>query len=147
MDAAALHLALAPTHPPTINARLCLRMGFTALGQVAEAMNLPVDDDPDPDGPLDAVSYDDFAAAADMLRTLDYPVERSNAEAWPHFRGWRVNYESVAYALAMMIDAPAALWSGPRRWAATPEPPHRPTNRVAGEARPDDPQLLRSRND
>src|SRR5262249_43361617 len=36
-------------------------------------------------------------------------------EAWPHFQGWRVNYESIVYRLAWSIDAVPALWSGPRR--------------------------------
>lgn len=31
LDAAALHLALAPTHEPKLTARLALRMGFVAL--------------------------------------------------------------------------------------------------------------------
>jgi hypothetical protein len=129
MDAAAMHLALAPGHPPGISARLCLRMGFTAMGQIGAAMNLPVDDDPDPDSALLAVTFEDFAAAADMLRVLDYPIARSNEEAWPHFRGWRVNYEAIALKLAYATDAPPALWSGGRRWPSTPLPPGRPANR------------------
>jgi hypothetical protein len=136
MDAAAMHLALSPTTAPTINARLCLRMGFTAMAQVGTALNLTVTDDPDPDHPLTAVSFADFATAADMLRTLGYPVERTNEEAWPHFRGWRVNYESVALALAYATNAPPALWSGPRRWPSTPLPPGRPANRQSREVEP-----------
>jgi hypothetical protein len=133
MDAAAMHLALAPGHPPGISARLCLRMGFTAMGQIGSAMNLPVDDDPNPDGELLAVTYEEFASAADMLRVLGYPVERSNEEAWPHFRGWRVNYEAIALRLAYATDAPPALWSGSRRWPSAPLPPSRPANRRSRE--------------
>jgi hypothetical protein len=133
MDAAAMHLALAPEHPPGISARLCLRMGFTAMGQIGAAMNLPVDDDPDPDGELLAVTYEEFASAADMLRVLNYPIERSNELAWPHFRGWRVNYEAIALQLAYATDAPPALWSGSRRWPSTPLPPDRPANRRSHE--------------
>ena len=133
MDAAALHLSLAPSSAPGISARLCLRMGFTALGQVGEAMKIHFDEDPDPDRPLTAVSYADFEQAVDMLRALGYPIERTNEQAWPHFRGWRVNYESVALALAKATDAPPALWSGPRRWPATEMPPARPPNRVSRE--------------
>ena len=46
--------------------------------------------------------------------------------AWPDFVGWRVNYERAAYQLAREVSAPPALWSGPRRFPATPTPPHRP---------------------
>jgi hypothetical protein len=136
MDAAAMHLAVAPATAPGITARLCLRMGFTAMGQVGAAMNLSVDDDPDPDRPLVAVSYEEFAAAVDMLRSLDYPVERTNEQAWPHFRGWRVNYEEIALALARATDAPPALWSGPRRWPSPPLPPGRPANRRSRDIDP-----------
>ncbi len=133
MDAAALHLSLSPGVEPTIQARLCLRMGFTALSQVGQAMNLPTNEDPDPDHPLAAVTYEEFAAAAEMLRSLDYPIERTNEQAWPHFRGWRVNYEQVALALATATSAPPALWSGPRRWPSTPLAPNRPANRRSRE--------------
>jgi hypothetical protein len=136
MDAAAMHLALAPAHQPGISARLCLRMGFTAMRQVGDAMNLPVDEDPDPDQPLRTVTFEEFAAAADMLRTLDYPVERSNEQAWPHFRGWRVNYEAIALALAYATNAPPALWSGERRWRSEPLPPSRPANRRSRDIEP-----------
>src|SRR3984957_7544759 len=51
MDAAAMHLALAPSREPKLAARLSLRMGFVAMEQIATFMRLPVPDDPDPDGP------------------------------------------------------------------------------------------------
>lgn len=135
MDAAALHLALAPTHEPRLRARLCLRMGFVAMRQIAAAMGLPVQDDPDPDQPL-SLTYEEFAAAVTMLVELGYPAEVSAEQAWPHFRGWRVNYETVAYALAHAVDAPPALWSGSRRWPSTPMAPDRPANRQATGAAP-----------
>jgi hypothetical protein len=65
---------------------------------------------------------------------VGFPVERSAEEAWPHFRGWRVNYESLAYALARTTDAVPALWSGPRRWPSDPIPPQRPPARLARDA-------------
>ncbi len=136
MDAAAMHLAVCPGRTPTISARLCLRMGFTAMGQVGAAMGLPIEDDPDPDRPLAAVTFEQFADAVDMLRTLGYPVERTNEQAWPHFRGWRVNYEAIALELARATNAPPALWSGSRRWPSTPIPPNRPANRRSRDTEP-----------
>jgi len=65
-------------------------MGFVALQQIATFMGLPVSDDPDPDGPV-TVSFDEFRAATAMLREVGYPIERTDEEAWPHFRGWRAN--------------------------------------------------------
>jgi hypothetical protein len=109
-------------------------MGFTALRQIATTMRLPINEDPDPDETI-SVAYEEFAAAVEMLRSVDYPVDVSTEEAWPHFRGWRVNYESVAYALAFAVDAPPALWSGIRRWPFEPIGPNRPATRQASDAR------------
>ncbi|MGZ4601685.1 MAG: hypothetical protein ACXVYY_17905 [Oryzihumus sp.] len=130
MDAAALHLALAPSLEPKMPARLMLRMGFTALEQIARAVRLPVPGEPDPDAPI-SVSYEQFGEAVDELRRLGYPIERSNDEAWPHFRGWRANYDTAALSLANLLDAPPALWSGPRRWPSRPIAPLRPATRLA----------------
>jgi hypothetical protein len=41
-------------------------------------------------------------------------MERTAEEAYPDFRGWRVNYESVAYRLCDRLTAPPAPWSGTR---------------------------------
>ena len=133
LDSAAMHLALCPSQE-RYETRACLRMGFTALRQIGVALGLPVDFDPDPDQAL-TLTYDEFRAGVARLEEVGYPIERSAEDAWPHFRGWRVNYESLAYALAEATDAVPALWSGPRRWAAEPMPPRRPPSRVASDAR------------
>ncbi|MEZ2391483.1 hypothetical protein AB6813_18415 [bacterium RCC_150] len=145
MDAAALQLSLSPGSAPSTRARLVIRMGFTCLNQVARGIRIPVDEDPDPDSPID-VTFEDFQAAVELLRAVDYPVEVTPEQAWPHFRGWRVNYEKVAYALAYAIDAPPSMWSGPRRFASEPMLPYRPKNRTAKEVKPDDPQMLGQRH-
>jgi hypothetical protein len=54
---------------------------------------------------------------------VGFPVQREPEAAWPHFVGWRVNYEQAAYAIAEAVDA---LWSGPRRRPVQPIPPLRP---------------------
>jgi hypothetical protein len=135
MDAAALHLSLAPGLEPRLSARLCLRMGFVAMQRIGDAMGLAVDLDPDPDTALQ-LTYEQFAAAVEMLTELGYPAQVGAEEAWPHFRGWRVNYEQIALALAYKVDAPPAMWSGPRRWPSEPTPPERPANRISREAKP-----------
>lgn len=132
LDSAALYLALCPSKE-AYETRMCLRMGFTALRQIGVAVGIPVDWDPDPDQPL-ALTYDDYAAGVQRLVDVGFPVERSAEEAWPHFRGWRVNYESLAYRLALTTDAVPALWSGPRRWAGPPMPPQRPPARLSRDA-------------
>jgi hypothetical protein len=142
MDAAAMQLSVSPSTVPALRARLAIRMGFTCMNDIAQALGVSVVEDPDPDLPI-LLGYEEYAAAVEHLRSVDYPVEVSTEQSWPHFRGWRVNYEAVAYRLAYLIDAPPALWSGPRRWAAQTMPPSRPANRIAREVRTDDPQLAR----
>ena len=133
LDSAALYLALCPSRE-RYEVRMCLRMGFTALRQIGVAVGVDVDPDPDPDQPL-ALSYDEYVDGVERLVAVGFPVERSAEEAWPHFRGWRVNYESIAYALASATDAVPALWSGPRRWDDEPMPPWRPPARLSRDAR------------
>jgi hypothetical protein len=134
MDAAALHLALAPSQEPKLAARLCVRMGFVTLDQIARTMRLPVPDEPDPDAPI-SISEDEFRRATAMLRELGYDIERDDEQAWQHFRGWRANYDVAALQLAKELDAPPAPWTGQRRWPSAPIPPKRPGIGVAADVR------------
>jgi hypothetical protein len=95
---------------------------------------LPDEPEPDPDAPV-SLSYDDFRVATAMLREVGYPIERSDEEAWPHFRGWRANYDATALLLAKQVDAPPALWTGTRRWPSSPIAPRRPPAMMARDAR------------
>lgn len=134
MDAAAIHLAVAPSTAGS-RARLCLRMGFTLLDRIALSLGWDVDPDPRPEGPIE-LPFEDFAAAVATLADAGFPVERSAEEAWPHFVGWRVNYEPAAYRLADELVAPPAPWSGPRRHLeGGPVSPRRPPQRQPGDHR------------
>jgi hypothetical protein len=129
LDGAAMHLAVAPSTASS-QSRLCLRMGFTALNRIAKVLGWEVDPDPSPEGPID-LTFEEFADAVDMLEHVGFPMERTAEEAWPDFRGWRVNYETVAYRLADRITAPPAPWSGTRRHLRSgPVAPNRPPQRT-----------------
>ena len=104
LDGAAMHLTLAPESASS-EARLCIRMGFTALQRIAISLGWRVDLDPDPEGPLQ-LTFEEFESAVEMLADYGFPMERSAEDAWADFRGWRVNYESIAYRLADRITAP-----------------------------------------
>jgi hypothetical protein len=73
-----------------------------------------------------SLSYQDWLGAIATLEKVNFPIERTPADAWPDFVGWRVNYERAAYAVALAVDAVPALWSGPRRHPQEPIPPFRP---------------------
>jgi hypothetical protein len=128
MDAAAMHMALAPTSAPVPTARLMLRSGFTALRDIARVVRIPFDPDPSPDDPIE-LTFDEYEAAVERVVKAGFMAERTAEESWPHFRGWRVNYEGIAYALARRVDAVPAMWSGERDWPAEPIPPIRPVDR------------------
>jgi len=142
LDAGAMQLALCPTTAPS-QTRLCLRMGFTLFNRLASSLGYPVDEDPDPDAPI-SLTYEEFASAVEKLVLVGFPIERSAEDAWPHFRGWRINYESSAYRLADAFTSPLAPWSGTRRnlraGVVEPKrPPHRAPSSVAklAAARPE----------
>ncbi|MDQ3646777.1 MAG: hypothetical protein M3345_07570 [Actinomycetota bacterium] len=133
LDSAALYQALCPSTAPS-ETRLCLRMGFTCLRDIASAIRLPFDPDPFPDDPIQ-LTYEEYLTGIERLRDIGFPMERTPEEAWPHFKGWRVNYEAVAYALADSTNAAPGPWSGPRtHLAGVTIVPQRPANR-----RPEDP--------
>ena len=135
LDSAALYLSLAPERSP-IEARLCLRMGFNCLGDVAEAVELPFDPDPFPDDPIQ-LTYEEFLGAVKKLEDIGFPMEVSPEEAWPHFRGWRVNYEAVAYSICNYVVAPPGPWSGERdHLPGMAILPMRPVDRRPGDKGP-----------
>jgi hypothetical protein len=142
MDAAALIVAVDPAGAP-IEARMCIRMGFTCLRDIAQATHIPFDADPDPDDPIE-LPQAAFDEAYRQLLAVDYPMSRPAGEAWAHFRGWRVNYESTAYTLTYRLDAPPAPWSGPRRrFRGETMEPARPIDRQPTGALPDPRQIRR----
>jgi hypothetical protein len=133
LDAAALYLSLVPDAPGAVSARLCLRGGFSCLGTLARARGFAIPEEADPNNGID-LTYEEFVDAIDRLASVDFPLERSSEDAWTDFVGWRVNYEAAAYAIARAIDAPPALWSGPRRHPLPPIPPLRPPTRKADKS-------------
>ena len=129
LDAAALHLSLNPLSAPA-EARPFMRMGYMSLREMARTMRLPYNTDPKPDDPVE-LTREEFDDAVAHLTKVGWRPERDVDEAWVHFRGWRVTYEAIAYAIADRLEAPPALWSGPRhrfgaRGSIAPQrPPHR----------------------
>jgi hypothetical protein len=142
LDAAALQLALQPSAAP-IEARLCLRMGFSCFRHIADFLKISYDPDPLPTDPID-LTFEEFVGGLERLRDFDFPMERTPEEAWPHFKGWRVNYESVAYKLSDLIVAPPGPWSGLRsHLPGMAMVPQRPPNRSPENPQDERPKLDR----
>jgi len=128
LDAGALHLALNPYSAPP-EARPFMRMGYMALREVATVMRIPFNPDPKPDDDV-LLTREEFDEALAELTSVGWRPEREADEAWVHFRGWRVTYEGIAWAVADRVDAPPALWSGPRhRFGKAAMAPARPPHR------------------
>jgi hypothetical protein len=125
LDSAALYLSLCPEAAPAVPARLCLRSGLLCFSEVARSMGIKLPSELPPPAAV-SLTYAEFLDAVGRLREVNFPIERRPEAAWPHFVGWRINYEQAAYAIAAAVDAVPALWSGPRRWPAEPMPPLRP---------------------
>ncbi|WP_327308242.1 hypothetical protein OG730_36345 [Streptomyces sp. NBC_01298] len=86
---------------------------------LAREEGIAYDPDPLPEDPIE-LTYEEFLDGVVRMRERGVTMARDPEQAWPHFRGWRVNYEAVAYALAYRIDAVPAPWSGPRRRGGGP---------------------------
>jgi hypothetical protein len=130
MDAAAMQLAMNPSHSQG-RARLALRQGFITLRDLARVEGIEFNVDPNPDDDI-ALPKEQFIWAVEYVAGQGFPQERSAEEAWPHFKGWRINYESIAYQLAEMLDAPPAKWTGKRYGGLGEMEPNRPVNRQPG---------------
>jgi hypothetical protein len=128
MDSAALFSAVAPDEVP-IQGRLCLAMGTRCLRQLADTLGWHYDEDPRPDAGI-ALTRDEFDLGIRRLQSVGFHMQRTPDDAWPHFQGWRVNYEPIAYQLAYALDVVPTAWSGPRRSGEPPMGPELIINRT-----------------
>jgi hypothetical protein len=108
LDAAALHDALSPATAPR-EARLLLQMGTSCLRSLAETLHVPYDPDPLPTGTI-RLTRAEFDAGVEHVRATGFAIGREIDEAWRHFVGWRINYESIVDAITVVIVAPPAPW-------------------------------------
>ncbi|SRR5579875_92388 len=108
LDAAALHDSLCPHSAPP-QARLYLQMGTSCLRSLASALRMPFDPDPLPTAGI-RLTKEEFLEGVGRLIDVDFPAERGVEDAWPHFAGWRVNYESIVDQMTAVIVPPPSPW-------------------------------------
>lgn len=126
LDAAALSRSILDI-PRDASADLCLRAGYLALRSISDFFRIPYNATPTKDDPI-SVTRPEFDAVCERLKSEGVPIVADLDKAWDDFKGWRVNYDAVLLALAVLTMAPYAPWSSDRSMV----PAHR---RVRGAAK------------
>ena len=108
MDSAALYHAVSPSQTPR-QARLCLSMGTNCLRSMAGALHISYDPDPLPTAGT-RLTKEEFTDGFERLEEVSFPLERELDDAWRHFEGWRINYESIVDVLTGLVMPPPAPW-------------------------------------
>jgi hypothetical protein len=112
LDAAAI-AASSLDIPRDPNQDICIRSGYLAMRHIADFFQLPYKSDPTKDDPV-SVRREEFDEVYDDLRAYGIAMKPDRDKAWEDFVGWRVNYDSVLLALAVLTMAPEAPWSSDR---------------------------------
>lgn len=114
LDAAALHIALAPDQAPT-RARLLLRLGVRCIHDLGAAAGLDEEQCHPPPGDRSlALPRAEWEEQVRRIAAAGFPMEKDAAAGWPVFCDLRARYETVAYALADKLDMLPTAWTGPR---------------------------------
>ena len=112
LDTAAL-VASTLDRPRDPRAELCIRAGYLCLQRIARAFGIPYNPDPAPSDPI-SVTRAEYDVVYDALVREGVPLKADRDQAWRDFAGWRVNYDAVLVALAVLTAAPPAPWSSDR---------------------------------
>ena len=121
LDAASLR-ASSVDGPREASAELCVRSGFLALRHIADFFGIEYDPDPHPGDPI-SITREEWEAARTRLRDAGVPVRDDVEASWLAFTGWRVNYDTVILALAVLLRAPYAPWISDRGGTQRHHPP------------------------
>ena len=136
MDAAALLLAIDPEGAP-IEARMCIRMGFTCLRDIALATRIPFDPDPEPDDPVE-LPGPQFDDARDRLLAAGFTDRPGRwTRPGPTSAAGGSTTRPSAYAVAARFNAPAGDVD------RTPVAVPRRVHRARPARRPADPSACR----
>jgi hypothetical protein len=112
LDTAAL-VASTLERPRDPQAELCIRGGYLCLQRIARSFAIPYNHNPAPADPI-SVTREEYEAVYDHLARVGVPLKADREQAWRDFAGWRVNYDAVLVALAVLTLAPEAPWSSDR---------------------------------
>jgi hypothetical protein len=110
LDAAALMQSTVAVEASP-RAALCLRSGFTTLGNIADALIVDHPVDPAPDDPI-SIDRSTFDALCLQLRVVGIPLKPDLDQAWIDFAGWRVNYDASLLGLFDILRLEPGAWFG-----------------------------------
>ncbi len=99
--------------PRDPRAELCIRGGYITLRRIADLFQIAYDPDPASSAPT-TIAREEYDAVCDDLAAAGIPLKPDRDATWLAFNGWRVNYDAVLVALAMLTMAPNAQWSTDR---------------------------------
>lgn len=110
LDTAALYQSTIEA-PSSSEAQLMIRSGYTALRRIADVFGVAYEPHPEPSDPIvfERARYDALCA---RLAAGGVPLVSDLDQGWRDFAGWRVNYETVLYALLGLTSAPPSDWFG-----------------------------------
>ena len=113
LDGAALLSSIVDA-PREQQAEFTIRAGYLALRRLCAYFGVPFN--PEPHFPEQAISItrEEFDEACDRMAEAGVPLKPDRDQAWLHFAGWRVNYDTVLIKLAGLTMAPIAPWSSDR---------------------------------
>lgn len=112
LDAAALTLSSVQVERD-VQAEFCIRAGYLCLRRIADYFGIPFDPDPRADDPI-SITRDEWDEAVSFLESEGVPIKPDREQAWRDFSGWRVNYDTVLLAVALLVSAPPTPWSSDR---------------------------------
>lgn len=112
LDTAAL-VASTLERPRDPAAELCIRAGYLCLQRIARQIAIPHHPDPTSTHPI-TIRRAEFDTLCDELAEAGVSLKADRDQAWRDFAGWRVNYDAVLVALAVLTAAPPAPWSSDR---------------------------------
>jgi hypothetical protein len=112
LDGAALTLSSVQIERD-VQAEFCIRAGYLCLRRIADYFRIPFEQNPSPDDPI-SITREEWEEAVSYLESEGVPIKPDRDQAWRDFSGWRVNYDTVLLAVALLISAPPTPWSSDR---------------------------------
>lgn len=113
LDAAALRAAVVDL-PRDAQAELMIRAGYLSIRRITAYFGISYPANSTyPETPI-SILKSEFLTACAQMAANGVPLKHDLDQAWLDYAGWRVNYDAVLLALALLTMAPYAPWISDR---------------------------------